>query len=45
MKNSATKEQLKLFAKNIIKYIDGEDIVQTAEKEQFAEQSDKEQIG
>lgn len=33
MKNNATKEQLKLFAKNIIKYIDDEDIVQTTGNE------------
>lgn len=29
MKNNATFEQLRIFAKNITKYIDGEDIVQT----------------
>ena len=32
MKNSANKEQINMFCKNINKYMDNEEIVQTTEK-------------
>lgn len=44
MKNNATKEQLLTFAKNIIPYINGEDIVQTTENDESVELEDKEPL-
>ena len=38
MKSSATKEQLYTFAKNIKKYMEGEEIVQTIEKKESIEE-------
>ena len=44
MKNNATFEQLRAFAKNITKYIDGEDIVQTSTNTEVLELQDKEPV-
>lgn len=44
MKNNATKEQLLNFAKNIISYMDVEDIVQTVENNESTESEDKEPL-
>lgn len=42
MKNAATKEQILTFCKNIIKYINNDDIVQTIENTKSIESKDKE---
>lgn len=44
MKNNATIEQLINFSKNIISYINGEDIVQTTENNESVELQDKEPV-
>lgn len=44
MKNNATIEQLVNFSKNIISYINGEDIVQTTENNESVELQDKEPV-
>lgn len=44
MKNNATFDQLRAFAKNITKYIDGEDIVQTSANTKALELQDKEPV-
>lgn len=44
MKNNATKEQLLNFAKNIISYMNVEDIVQTTENNESVESEDKEPL-
>jgi len=44
MKNKASIEQLKTFAKNIISYINNEDIVRTAAIDETAEVGDKEPL-
>lgn len=44
MKNNATKEQLLNFAKNIVSYMECEDIVQTIENEESIELEDKEPL-
>ena len=45
MKQDASFEQLKLFAENIIKYINNEDIVRTTENIESVELKDKEPLG
>lgn len=45
MKNSANKEQIRLFCKNINKYLENEDIVRPMEKKESIEQEDKEPLG
>ena len=42
MKNNATREELELFAKNILNYLDFKDIVRTIENEESIEIEDKE---
>lgn len=44
MKNKATVEQLQKFASNIMKYMNGEDIVQTTENNESVELQDKEPV-
>lgn len=44
MKNNATYEQLANFAKNIMTYMNGEDIVQTTENNESVELQDKEPV-
>ena len=44
MKNNAIFDQLRAFAKNITKYIDGEDIVQTSANTKALELQDKEPV-
>jgi hypothetical protein len=45
MKSSASKEQIRLFCKNIDKYLENEEIVRPADKKESAEQEDKEPLG
>lgn len=45
MKSSATRKQIEVFCKNIFKYLDGEDIVQTIENTESIELEDKEPLG
>lgn len=45
MKSSATRKQIEVFCKNIFKYLDGEDIVQTIENTESIEPEDKEPLG
>lgn len=45
MKSSATRKQIEVFCKNIFKYLDGEDIVQTIENTESIELKDKEPLG
>ena len=45
MKNDANFKELELFSKNIIKYINNEDIVRTIENEESIELKDKEPLG
>lgn len=42
MKNNATREELELFAKNILNYLDFKDIVRTIENKESIEIEDKE---
>lgn len=44
MKNDATKEEIELFCKNIMKYMNNEEIVRTVENEESAELEDKEPL-
>ena len=44
MKSSATLEQLKTFAKNILNYMNCEEIVQTIENKESIELQDKEPV-
>lgn len=45
MKQDASIQELKIFAKNIINYINNKDIVRTIEKEESIEPEDKELLG
>ena len=45
MKNSANRKQLEIFAKNIFKYLDNEEIVQPIENKESIELEDKELLG
>lgn len=45
MKSSATRKQIEVFCKNIFKYLDSEDIVQTIENTESIELKDKEPLG
>jgi hypothetical protein len=44
MKSSATKEQIEVFCKNIFKYLDNEEIVQSIENKESIELEDKEPL-
>lgn len=45
MKNDATREELELFCKNILNYVDRKDIVRTAENKESVDLEDKEPLG
>lgn len=45
MKSSASRKQIEVFCKNIFKYLDSEDIVQTIDNNESIELEDKELLG